>query len=69
MPVFNPDDIEAIRAETAQPKPFPVGKRVEGKGPGSPVRQVRVGIDLLAQLLADRISIGRGLSLWSRRFF
>ena len=37
MPVFNPDDIEAIRAETAQPKTVPGWKAGRGKGPGSPV--------------------------------
>ena len=54
MPVFNPDDIEAIRAEMVQVEPFPVKERGEVK---SLTRQTsQGGIDLLAQLLADRIS-------------
>ena len=54
MPVFNPDDIEAIRAEMVQVEPFPVQERGEVK---SLARQTsQGGIDLLAQLLADRIS-------------
>ena len=31
MPVFNPDDIETIRAETVQVEPFPVTERRERK--------------------------------------
>ena len=31
MPVFNPDDIEAIRAEMVQVEPFPVKERGEVK--------------------------------------
>ena len=54
MPVFNPDDIEAIRAETAQPEAFPVKERSEEKALARMPRQS--GVDLLAQLLADRIS-------------
>ena len=54
MPVFNPDDIEAIRAETAQPEAFPVKERSEEKALARVPRQS--GVDLLAQLLADRIS-------------
>ena len=66
MPVFNPDDIEAIRAETAQPKPFPVGKRVEEKALAPRSRQS--GIDLLAQLLADRISPARAVPVEQKVF-
>ena len=54
MPVFNPDDIEALRAEMVKVEPFPVRERGEEK---ALVRQTRQrGVDLLAQLLADRIS-------------
>ena len=35
LPVFHPGDIEAIRAETVQVKPFPVSERPDGNGPGS----------------------------------
>ena len=66
MPVFNPDDIEALRAEMVKVEPFPVRERGEEK---ALVRQTRQrGVDLLAQLLADRIS-RLPLSLWGRRFF
>ena len=54
MPIFNPDDIAALRAEMAQVEPFPVGERGEGKALARQTSQGRV--DLLAQLLADRIS-------------
>ena len=54
MPVFNPDDIEAMRAEAAQPKPFPVRER--GGEKALVPRSRQGGVDLLAQLLADRIS-------------
>ena len=53
MPVFNPDDIEALRAEMMQVEPFPVKERGEGKALARQTSQDRV--DLLAQLLADRI--------------
>ena len=54
MPVFDPDDIEALRAEMVKVEPFPVRERGEEK---ALVRQTRQrGVDLLAQLLADRIS-------------
>ena len=53
MPVFNPDDIEALRAEMMQVEPFPVKERGEGKTLARQTSQDRV--DLLAQLLADRI--------------
>ena len=54
MPVFNPDDIEAIRAEMVQVEPFPVKER---GGEKALVRQTsQGGVDLLAQLLADRVS-------------
>ena len=53
MPVFNPDDIEAIRAEMVQVEPFPVKERGEVK---TLARQTsRGGVELLAQLLADRM--------------
>ena len=54
MPVFNPDDIEAIRAEMVQVEPFPVKERGEVKALARLPSQG--GVDLLAQLLADRIS-------------
>ena len=54
MPVFNPDDIEAIRAEMVQVEPFPVKER--GKGKALARLPSQGGVDLLAQLLADRIS-------------
>ena len=54
MPVFNPDDIEAIRAEMVQVDPFPVKERGEVKALARQTSQG--GVDLLAQLLADRIS-------------
>ena len=66
MPVFNPDDIEAIRAETAQPKPFPVGKRVEEKALAPRSRQSGLICWLNCWLIGYP---RRGLSLWNRRFF
>ena len=54
MPVFNPDDIETIRVEMVQVEPFPVKERGEGKALARQTSQDR--FDLLAQLLADRIS-------------
>ena len=53
MPVFNPDDIEMLRAEMVQVEPFPVRERGDGKALARQTSQGRV--DLLAQLLADRI--------------
>ena len=35
MPVFNSDDIEALRAEMVQVEPFPVRERGGRKGPSS----------------------------------
>ncbi len=48
MPVFNPDDIEAIRAEMVQVEPFPVKER--GKGKALARLPSQGGVDLLAQL-------------------
>ena len=66
MPVFNPDDIEAIRAETAQPEAFPVKERSEEKALARAPRQS--GVDLLAQLLADRISPARAVPVEQKVF-
>ena len=66
MPVFNPDDIEAIRAETAEPKAFPVKERGEEKALAHVPRQR--GVDLLAQLLADRISPARSVPVEQKVF-
>ena len=54
MPVFNPDDIEALRAEMVQVEPFPVREQGEEKALARKTSQG--GVDLLAQLLVDRMS-------------
>ena len=66
MPVFNPDDIEALRAEMVQVEPFPVRERGEGKALARQTSQGRV--DLLAQLLADRIPPGRAVPVEQKVF-
>ena len=66
MPVFNPDDIEAIRAEMVQVEPFPVKER--GKGKALARLPSQGGVDLLAQLLADRISPARSVPVEQKVF-
>ena len=67
MPVFNPDDIEAIRAEMVQVEPFPVKERGEGK---ALVRQTSPWARLICWLNCSRIGYQRReWSRWSRRFF
>ena len=66
MPVFNPDDIEAIRVEMVQVEPFPVKERGEGKVLARQTSQDR--FDLLAQLLADRISPARSVPVEQKVF-
>ena len=51
LPVFHPGDIEAIRAETVQIKPFPVSERPEGTALAR--RPNPAAVDLIAQLFAD----------------
>ena len=50
-PVYHPDDIEAIRAGTAQLEPFQVGARETAEGL-APARR-NSGVDLLLQLLSN----------------
>ena len=66
MPVFNPDDIEALRAEMVQIEPFPVRERGEGKALARQTSQGRV--DLLAQLLADQIPPARAVPVAQKVF-
>ena len=63
---FNPDDIEAIRVEMVQVEPFPVKERGEGKVLARQTSQDR--FDLLAQLLADRISPARSVPVEQKVF-
>ena len=66
MPVFNPDDIEVIRAEMVQVEPFPVRDRGEGKALARLSSQG--GVDLLAQLLADRLTPARSVPVEQKVF-
>ena len=66
MPVFNPDDIEAIRAEMVQVEPFPVKERGEVKTLARQTSQG--GVELLAQLLADRMSPARSVPVEQKVF-
>ena len=50
MPVFNPDDIEALRAEMVKVEPFPVRERGEEK---ALVRQTRQrGVDFVSSTVS-----------------
>ena len=51
LPVFHPGDIEAIRADTVQVKPFPVSERPEGTALAR--RPNQAAVDLIAQLFTD----------------
>ena len=53
MPVFHPDDIEALRAEAVRLEPFPVDKTT-GRALALPAR--RSAVEMLVNLLADRVS-------------
>ena len=66
MPIFNPGDIEAIRAEMVQVDPFPVKERGEVKALARQTSQG--GVDLLAQLLANRISPALGVPVEQKVF-
>ena len=66
MPVFNPDDIEAIRAEMVQVEPFPVKEQGEVKTLARQPSQG--GVELLAQLLADRMSPARSVPVEQKVF-
>ena len=54
MPVFNPSDIERIRGETVELKPFPVEGTKEEKSLARVPSQD--GVKVLAQMFADRFS-------------
>ena len=66
MPVFNPDDIEAIRAEMVQVEPFPV--KEQGEVTTLARQPSKGGVELLAQLLADRMSPGRSVPVEQKVF-
>ena len=55
MPVFNPDDIEALRVKTVEAEPFYVGKQGSVPEAKALARQTSQSeVDLLARLFADR---------------
>ena len=55
MPVFNPDDIEALRVKTVEAEPFHVGEQGSVPEAKALARQPSQSeVDLLARLFADR---------------
>ena len=66
LPVFHPGDIEAIRAETVQVKPFPVSERPEGTALAR--RPNPAAVDLIAQLFADQTALPRAVPVEQKIF-
>ena len=66
MPVFNPTDIERIRAETVEIKPFPVEAPKEAKSLARVPSQD--GVKLLTQLFADRFGSSRSVAVERKVF-
>ena len=66
MPVFNPRDIERLRSETVDLKPFPVEEAKEEKSLAR--RPSQDGTNLFAQLLADRLGSPQAVPLERKVF-
>ena len=66
MPVFNPIDVERIRSETMEVKPFPVAGAKEAKSLARVPSQD--GVKLLAQLFAERLSSSRSVPVEQKVF-
>ena len=66
MPVFNPRDIERLRSETVDLKPFPVEEAKEEKALAR--RPSQAAGDVFAQLLADRLGSPQAVPLERKMF-
>ena len=66
MPVFNPRDIERLRSETVDLKPFPVEEGDDEKALAR--RPSQDGANLVAQLLADRLASPQAVPLERKVF-
>ena len=66
LPVFHPGDVEVIRADTVQAKPFPVSERSEETALARRANQATV--DLIAQLFADRTAPPRAVPVEQKIF-
>jgi excisionase family DNA binding protein len=66
MPVFNPTDIERLRRQTVDLKPFPVEEAKEEQALAP--RPSQDGASLFAQLLADRLGSAQAVPLERKVF-